>query len=173
MILAFTFWSLQMIKMRAILEQENWNELDVPDEYQFIVTSLFCLESVASEHMDEPSGGLPASNGEVVLHSDTSRMGDVGMSNLVEQAAQNAYVEISGDGNRQLRSAESNTADNDNSIAQSSDANRRERGKSSCRTLSFKGLQYHMVNWLVMNFNVSHFASLALHVPFQFNVLIF
>lgn len=129
------------MKIKAILEQENWSELDVPDEYQAIVTSLFCLES------DEPSLGITRSNGAMVFDSDGSRMVDPGLSNLAEHVDQIDSVETSGDGVGRSRPADNVNADIDTSVAQSSDANHRERGRSSCRTLSFKGVEYHMVNW--------------------------
>ncbi|CAI9089535.1 OLC1v1024122C1 [Oldenlandia corymbosa var. corymbosa] len=134
----------RMAKMRAILEQENWNEVDVPDEYQTILNSMFSSESSSSEHIDEPPVGSPASNGNPPVHTEASPGGDAGSLNLVEHAGQNESGQLSGD-NRQRNSAE-NTAENGPSTAQNNDANRKERGKPSCRTLSFKGLQYHMVN---------------------------
>ncbi|KAL3522923.1 hypothetical protein ACH5RR_015757 [Cinchona calisaya] len=147
----------QMMKMKAILEQENWTELDVPDEYQAIVTSLFCLEQ------DEPSVGTATSNSEMVLDSDGSRVVDSGLSNLVEHVDQIESVETSGDGIGQTK-----PADIDTSVAQSSDANHRERGRSSCRTLSFKGVGYHMVNCgLILVKMMSEYIDMITYLPAQ------
>ncbi|BFG37289.1 hypothetical protein CerSpe_235630 [Prunus speciosa] len=42
----------RMAKIKAVLDQETWVEVDVPDEFQVIVTSLFCSESLVSENLD-------------------------------------------------------------------------------------------------------------------------
>ncbi|CAA3026854.1 Vacuolar protein sorting-associated protein 54, chloroplastic [Olea europaea subsp. europaea] len=45
----------KMAKMKALLDQENWNEIDVPDEFQTIVTSL-SSDSMSDGHRDEAPG---------------------------------------------------------------------------------------------------------------------
>ncbi|KAI3495669.1 hypothetical protein L1887_38015 [Cichorium endivia] len=41
----------RMTKMRAVLDQETWVEVDVPTEFQGIVDSLFGLESYSDDHV--------------------------------------------------------------------------------------------------------------------------
>lgn len=43
----------RMTKIKAVLDQETWVEVDVPDEFQAIVTSLFYPEALISENPDD------------------------------------------------------------------------------------------------------------------------
>ncbi|CAA2934953.1 vacuolar sorting-associated 54, chloroplastic-like isoform X2, partial [Olea europaea subsp. europaea] len=45
----------KMAKMKALLDQENLNEIDVPDEFQTIVTSL-SSDSMSDGRRDEAPG---------------------------------------------------------------------------------------------------------------------
>ena len=45
-----------MTKIRAVLDQETWVEVDVPDEFQAIVSSLFFSEVLISENPDDAEG---------------------------------------------------------------------------------------------------------------------
>lgn len=43
----------RMTKIKAVLDQETWVEVDVPDEFQAIVTCLFYPEALISENPDD------------------------------------------------------------------------------------------------------------------------
>ena len=51
-----------MTKIKAVLDQETWVEVDVPDEFQAIVTSLFSSEALISENSDDGQGNKETSN---------------------------------------------------------------------------------------------------------------
>lgn len=50
-----------MTKIKAVLDQETWVEVDVPDEFQAIVTSLFYPEALISENPDDVQGNVETS----------------------------------------------------------------------------------------------------------------
>ncbi|KAI8000309.1 hypothetical protein LOK49_LG09G02894 [Camellia lanceoleosa] len=52
----------KMAKIKAVLDQETWVEVDVPDEFQAIVTSLFCSEPLTAGHTDDGQGNVANSN---------------------------------------------------------------------------------------------------------------
>ncbi|KAM0054859.1 putative vacuolar protein sorting-associated protein [Helianthus debilis subsp. tardiflorus] len=54
----------RMTKLKALLDQETWVEVDVPDEFQAIVDSLFRLESDSED--DDHSKSIANSYNEVV-----------------------------------------------------------------------------------------------------------
>ncbi|XP_015166654.1 vacuolar protein sorting-associated protein 54, chloroplastic-like isoform X2 [Solanum tuberosum] len=118
----------RMAKMRAILDQENWAEIDVPDEFQAIVTSLFCSESETRELADEVSADIAPSSPEMVLGSDGSPTAEARLQKISQNAEHTDSIP-------RLEST-----------AQSNETNSRERGKSSTRLLFFRGVGYHMVN---------------------------
>ncbi|POO03006.1 Vacuolar protein sorting-associated protein [Trema orientale] len=43
----------RMTKIKAVLDQETWVEVDVPDEFQAILSSLFFSEALLSENLDD------------------------------------------------------------------------------------------------------------------------
>ncbi|PON76597.1 Vps54-likeVacuolar protein sorting-associated protein 54, C-terminal [Parasponia andersonii] len=43
----------RMTKIKAVLDQETWVEVDVPDEFQAILSSLFFSEALLSENSDD------------------------------------------------------------------------------------------------------------------------
>lgn len=142
---------LQMTKMRAILEQENWTEIDVPDEYQAIVTSLFSLESSTNGPKNESACDMATSN------SDASLVEEAKQSTLVQHTVQTeigASGEVVGQVNPSRSRGETinNNAEVEASVTQNNDSNvkDKERGRSSIRTLSYGGVGYHMVNWSVL-----------------------
>lgn len=126
----------RMTKLRAILEQENWTEIDVPDEYQAIVTSLFSLESSINEPKNESTSNSDTSLTEEAKHTVRSDIGTSG--------------EVVGQVNpSRLRGETDNSnADVEASVTQNNDSNvkDKDRGRSSLRTLSYRGVGYHMVN---------------------------
>ncbi|MCD7465187.1 Vacuolar protein sorting-associated protein 54 [Datura stramonium] len=118
----------RMAKMRAILDQENWAEIDVPDEFQAIVTSLFCSESETRELADEVSADIAPSNSKMIVSSDGSPTTEARLQKISQNAEHT-------DSTPRLES-----------ITQSNETNSRDRGRSSTRLLFFRGMGYHMVN---------------------------
>lgn len=141
-----------MSKMRALLDQENWAEIDVPDEFQSIVNSLCSSESEISGESGGASDDTALTSNEVVSSSDGPSVADAGPSNSsqhIEQPDTNGtYV----DNNPNTDSSRSSVpTENSNSDVSTSshgnNASTKERGKSTLRMLYFRGVAYHMVNW--------------------------
>lgn len=77
-----------MAKLKAILDQENWAEIDVPDEFQTIVTSLFCPKFGTTGHGDDDSAVTGTSQTEVVQSSSDPSMVDAGVPNMSHNTEQ-------------------------------------------------------------------------------------
>lgn len=58
-----------MTKLRAVLDQETWVEVDVPNEFQTIVDSLFSLESLVVDDSDDHPESTANSYNDVVSSS--------------------------------------------------------------------------------------------------------
>ncbi|GJT44357.1 vacuolar protein sorting-associated protein 54, chloroplastic isoform X1 [Tanacetum coccineum] len=56
----------RMTKLRAVLDQETWVEVDVPNEFQMIVDSLFSLESLVDDDSDDHPESTANSYSDVV-----------------------------------------------------------------------------------------------------------
>ncbi|RAL53526.1 hypothetical protein DM860_015563 [Cuscuta australis] len=131
----------RMAKMKAILDQENWAEIDVPVEFQMIVTSLFCSESLVTS--DDSTV-----NGAGALGSEGSPI-DAQLSNSSENMEQHNLAATHQDntsGSEALLRTDSGHVETENNSANSTEHISRERGKASPRMLFFKGIGYHMVN---------------------------
>lgn len=165
-----------MTKIRAVLDQETWVEVDVPDEFQAIITSLSLSEALISENPDDAQGNLKTSYSEVVTSNVSSfviRKSSVSQSQT-KQANSN---EISTDITVKEKStpvAETvgkNKADVVNSVAQNNHSSIKERGKSTSQTLLYKDVGFHMVNWSVtfFFFFFAQFLSLFLQLCLIFS----
>lgn len=140
-----------MAKIRAVLDQETWVEVDVPDEFQAIVTSLFCSETLIAENPDDAQGNMATSYGEVVKSNDSSLVEDNGLPNAQNQIKRADSGEIPIDINANTETSGKKKSDVVNSLAQNNSSTM-ERGKSTSHTLLCKDVGYHMVNWLVLFF---------------------
>lgn len=142
----------RMAKIKAVLDQETWVEVDVPDEFQAIVTSLFSLEPLITGNLVDAQGNTATNYGEVVSSNDASSMVDSGLSNNQPHIEQNDSIETSADVNAQVKSSsldsatERSKADVITASAQYNSSNMKERGKSTSHTLIYGGVGYHMVN---------------------------
>lgn len=118
----------RMAKIKAVLDQETWVEVDVPDEFQAIVSSLLCSESLIAGNLDDS-----AIDGHVVSSNDGSLTVGTELPSIQQQL-------------ERTDSIENNKADAVAISSQSNSSNTRERGKSTSQTLLYKGVGYHMVN---------------------------
>ncbi|KAL6538742.1 hypothetical protein OROGR_012730 [Orobanche gracilis] len=133
----------RMAKMRALLDQENWAEIDVPDEFQSIVTSLCSSESVAA-------GGSNAVSEDTVSSSAGSSMVGADPSNKpqsIERPDSNGNADHipNTDSSRLSGAVDSGNTDVSTS-SHGNSASLKDRGKSALRMLYFRGVGYHMVN---------------------------
>ncbi|XP_044496706.1 vacuolar protein sorting-associated protein 54, chloroplastic-like isoform X2 [Mangifera indica] len=135
----------RMTKIKAVLEQETWAEVDVPDEFQAIVTSLFCSEELVSDSMDDVQGNITANYSELGTSKDSGAQND-------QQIEQTDSSEISQQNDAHLKSKSSaevierDKADSGLPTVQSNNSKTKERGKSASQTLIYGGVGYHMVN---------------------------
>ncbi|KAJ0081027.1 hypothetical protein Patl1_11581 [Pistacia atlantica] len=135
----------RMTKIKAVLDQETWAEVDVPDEFQAIVTSLFCSEEFVSDSMDDVQGNRTTNYSEVATNNDSGPQND-------QQIGRTDSSEISQPNNPHLKSKSSaeaierNKADSRSPPVQGNNSNLKERGKSASQTLTYGGVGYHMVN---------------------------
>ncbi|XP_051134830.1 vacuolar protein sorting-associated protein 54, chloroplastic [Andrographis paniculata] len=139
----------RMVKMRALLDQENWAEIDVPDEFQSIVNSLFSSELLVAGETDTSSDDTASGSSQVAPHGDGSLV-EPGSSNSSQPNEQSDSNGTYADHMPNADSLRSNAAaENSNSgVSTSSHASgsMKERGKSTHKMLYFKGVGYHMVN---------------------------
>ncbi|XP_024964036.1 vacuolar protein sorting-associated protein 54, chloroplastic-like isoform X1 [Cynara cardunculus var. scolymus] len=124
----------RMTKLKAVLDQEKWVEVDVPYEYRAIVISAFCSESLISGDLDNYSNGLAKGYDEVVHNNNAS-------SALIDDG-----VSLSSS-QEQVMKLSSQHADVSDSTEQINGIKvKNEHGKPSSHLLSFRGVGYHMVN---------------------------
>lgn len=131
-----------MTKIKAVLDQETWVAVDVPDEFQAIVLSLSSGDALlsnsdlASSNPDSGTveAGFPASQ-EHISESDSGQTVD----------RDNQAKPIPSAGSNQETNAASATS------KRNSDANMNEHGRASSQTLVYRGVGYHMVNWSVIH----------------------
>ena len=144
-----------MTKMKAVLDQETWVEVDVPDEFQGIITSLFSSETLMSAELDVVQSDKTATYSEGVTSDDGS------VAPVSEAHAQQQFPRK--DSSDKLNSAQeqshplsestgSNKTDIVTSSAQGNNKTTKDRGKSASQQLFYGGIGYHMVNWLVILF---------------------
>lgn len=152
-----------MTKIKAVLDQDTWVEVDVPDEFQVIVTSLFCSEAMVTENLDAVQGSTETSYTEMATSNNSSHVVDTGLSITEQKIKRTDSSELSTDMTAKEKStsadgAEKNKADVTNSVSQNNHSNMKEKGKSTSQTLLYKGVGFHMVNWLVTLFNFFYFS---------------
>ncbi|KZV29371.1 vacuolar protein sorting-associated protein 54, chloroplastic [Dorcoceras hygrometricum] len=127
---------------------ENWSEIDVPDEFQTIVTLFSCAELEPPENNGVASGDLTSSSSDLVSSHDDASIVDAGPSNSspqIEKPNSNGTIldHMPNIGASRL----SGTSNSDVSTsAHGNSTSNKEHGKSAHRMLYFKGVGYHMVN---------------------------
>jgi vacuolar protein sorting-associated protein 54 len=121
-----------MAKIKAVLDQETWVAVDVPEEFQAIVLSL--------SSTDFPVNGM-----EMPSTDSNSKLSEDGISTAQEPSysTENSVdngnaTSVTGHENR----AESTSPQIENSVA--------GHVKSMSQTIVLGGVGYHMVNWLVI-----------------------
>ncbi|KAL3632342.1 hypothetical protein CASFOL_025326 [Castilleja foliolosa] len=142
----------RMTKLRALLDQENWAEIDVPDEFQSIVNTLYSSESVSAGGSNAVSDDTASISDEVVVSSsDGLSVVDAGLSTQSQQMLQpdsNGIVDHipNNDSSRLSATADSGGNSDVSTSSHVNNASVKDRGKSGLRMLYFRGVGYHMVN---------------------------
>ncbi|CAL5410413.1 unnamed protein product [Camellia sinensis] len=79
----------QMAKIRGVLDRETWVEVHVAEEFQAIVSSLFCSEPLITGHTDDAQGNVATGYSVVVSSCDASLMADAVLTNSDNNANNN------------------------------------------------------------------------------------
>lgn len=128
-----------MTKIKAVLDQETWVAVDVPDEFQAIVIFL-------------SSADVSINNSELLSNNPNSRTVETTVVSNQDHTIQKESDQAA-DHDKQTSSPLS-AAVNQNTIVEStpkqnSNASSNEHGRSASQMLMYQGVGYHMVNWLV------------------------
>jgi vacuolar protein sorting-associated protein 54 len=127
-----------MTKIKAVLDQETWVEIDVPDEFQSIINMLFSSDALSSGNLNGVEEDNSISYHDMATTNDARPMADTGQSNAEQNVEQTDSTEESKKPNRgHSKSVESISTEKDHK-------------KSASQALVYKGVGYHMVNWLVI-----------------------
>ncbi|XP_028755196.1 vacuolar protein sorting-associated protein 54, chloroplastic isoform X1 [Neltuma alba] len=130
----------RMAKIKAVLDQETWVEIDVPDEFQSIVNVLFSSDALTSENLDGAEDDNSKNYDDGVTDNNVLPMANTGQSNAEQQVEQTNSIEIS------AKNATIHRTHSRNSSAQTNNTDSKDHKKSASQTLYFKGVNYHMVN---------------------------
>nr|XP_027189277.1 vacuolar protein sorting-associated protein 54, chloroplastic isoform X2 [Cicer arietinum] len=124
----------RMSKIKAVLDQETWVEIDVPDEFQSIINMLFSSDALTSENLNGVEEDNSISYHDVATNNDALPMAEIGQSNAEQHVEQTDSTEESKKPNRgHSKSVESISTEKD-------------LKKSASQALFYKGVGYHMVN---------------------------
>ncbi|KAL2971218.1 hypothetical protein AAZX31_15G182900 [Glycine max] len=141
----------RMSKIKAVLDQETWVEIDVPDEFQSIISLLFTSDNLTSENLNETEDDISTSYNCVVTNNDVLPMADSSESTAEQQIMQSNSIESSMNNETPDRSkspvdsTEPNKAHGRISSAHSNNTEK-DHKKSTSQALYYKGVGYHMVN---------------------------
>ncbi|XP_077221669.1 VPS54 [Tasmannia lanceolata] len=142
----------RMTKIRAVLDQETWVAVEVPDEFQAIVDSLLSSEILVNGTQINGHGNRASDDTELVSKDDGSLMVDVGVPSGQQPLRVYDSVETSADHPLQIMPMPpagenpENRSDALTSSVQNDDGNLNEHGRSNSKTLVCRGISYHMVN---------------------------
>lgn len=121
-------------KIMAVLDQETWVEIDVPDEFQSIINTLFPLDALSSGDPNGVEEDNSNSYHDLATNNDARPMADTGQSNAEHNVEQTDSTDESKKPNRgHSKSLESISTEKD-------------QKKSASQPLFYKGVGYHMVN---------------------------
>lgn len=126
-----------MSKIKAVLDQETWVEIDVPDEFQSIINMLFSSDALSSENLNGVEEDNSVGYHDMATNNDARPMADTGLSSPEQHVEQADSTE------------ESKKPHKGHSKLVGSISTEKDHKKSASQALFYKGVGYHMVNWLV------------------------
>jgi vacuolar protein sorting-associated protein 54 len=119
-----------MAKIKAVLDQETWVAVDVPEEFQSIVISLSSTYSANGLEMPSPDGSSKLSYDESTIH---------------EQIHSSEY-----NADNDKRTSATSHESKDESTSPQTEHSVLGNARSTSQTIVHGGVGYHMVNWLVI-----------------------
>jgi vacuolar protein sorting-associated protein 54 len=84
----------------AVLDQETWVEIDVPDEFQSIINTLFPLDALSSGDPNGVEEDNSNSYHDLATNNDARPMADTGQSNAEQNVEQTDSTDESKKPNR-------------------------------------------------------------------------
>ncbi|KAG2238466.1 LOW QUALITY PROTEIN: vacuolar protein sorting-associated protein 54, chloroplastic [Brassica napus] len=135
----------RMTKLKAVLDQETWDEIDVPEEFQSIISSLFASQELISGKVDDADIKTYDRNPLPLNGSLTSGTENQSTESRNEKSESSEGPAVS---NAQVKSTvspeslERSKAAGVSSVT-NSQSNQKAHGKSN---LFYQGVGYHMVN---------------------------
>ncbi|KAF3485100.1 hypothetical protein F2Q69_00057064 [Brassica cretica] len=135
----------RMAKLKAVLDQETWDEIDVPEEFQSIISSLFASQELISGKVDDADIKTYDRNPLPLNGSLTSGTENQSTESRNEKSKSSEGPAVS---NAQVKSTvspeslERSKAAGVSSVT-NSQSNQKAHGKSN---LFYQGVGYHMVN---------------------------
>ncbi|KAK6267473.1 hypothetical protein QUC31_011633 [Theobroma cacao] len=136
----------RMTKIKAVLDQETWVEVDVPDEFQAIVSSLLHSEAIISGNKDNAETNM-TSYSDMVASNEGSQVADTGLQGALEQHEQTDSSGATALNAAQGKAEAIEKMKSDSvTSSQSNSSNMKERGKPTTQMLEYGGVGYHMVN---------------------------
>ncbi|OMO73818.1 Vps54-like protein [Corchorus olitorius] len=134
----------RMTKIKAVLDQETWVEVDVPDEFQAIVSSLFHSEAMLSGNNDNAESNMTESHSDTIASNLGSQVADAGIQSALEK---NEQSDSSGTTAQNAAQGNVEAIENKKSEAVTSQnsGNLKERGKPATQMLEYGGVGYHMM----------------------------
>ena len=135
-----------MTKLKAVLDQETWDEMDVPEEFQSIISSLFASQELISRKVDDADTITYHRNPLTPNGSLTSGAEDQNTERRNENSESSEGPAVS---NAQVKYIVSPESLERSKAGVSSVANNQSNQKAGKSNLFYQGVGYHMVNWLV------------------------
>ncbi|KAI5440958.1 Vacuolar protein sorting-associated protein 54 [Lathyrus oleraceus] len=124
----------RMSKIKAVLDQETWVEIDVPDEFQSIINMLFSSDALSSENLNGVEEDNSVGYHDMPTNNDARPMADTGLSSAEQHVEQADSTE------------ESKKPHKGHSKLVGSISTEKDHKKSASQALFYKGVGYHMVN---------------------------
>lgn len=158
----------RMAKIKAVLEQETWVQVDIPDEFQAIVNSLILSEELINGNQTAALGDLSKGDSDVVSTNNNKLEVDTAVS-PPQHGEGNGPADNSVDKSSLVR-AHSDTRDevSVSSARDESNGNRKtkEKKKSASRMIMHREAGYRMVNCgLILLKMLSDYVEMNQYLP--------
>ncbi|GAB4824867.1 Vacuolar protein sorting-associated protein 54, variant 2 [Ancistrocladus abbreviatus] len=161
----------RMAKIKAVLDQETWVEVDVPDEFQAIVMSIIGSDLLNAEILDDVDvkPGIASGCNDVVTNESSyvagTREGNA-QQHMEHNMLNNVSAENSTEGKPHLsdEANERNKSDSITSLTNNNTATK-DHGKTT-QTILLRGVSYHMVNCgLILLKMLSEYIDMSNNLP--------